>query len=116
MFDNETTKPLLVEPGIKYFLHESLKKCSEYKDKYKNYIYNVGIFVIFVIIVAAILIYKYKGKLTDKEISQKEQEKKMYILSKIKNYQDAKRTAQQQLITSLPQWETENDVLRGAKY
>ena len=36
MFDNETTKPLLVEPGIKYFLHESLKKCSEYKDKYKK--------------------------------------------------------------------------------
>ena len=34
-----------------------------------------------------------------------------YILSKIKNYQEAKRKASQELITGLPMWENEYDNL-----
>ncbi len=37
--------------------------------------------------------------------------KKRYILSKIKNYQDTKIRAQQELITGLPHWESEFDVI-----
>jgi len=38
---------------------------------------------------------------------EKEEEKKRYILSKIRNFKEAKLRAQQELITGLPHWESE---------
>jgi len=58
-----------------------------------------------------LLVYKYKGKLTQQEIQEKEMQKKQYILSKIRNFQDDKIRAQQELITGLPHWETEFDII-----
>jgi hypothetical protein len=108
---DEFSKPLLVEPGIKYFLHETLKKCKEYKETYNNYLYNAGLFIFFILILGAILLYKYRGKLSTEEMQQKDREKKQYILSKIKNFQDAKRIAHQELITSLPNWDNEYELI-----
>ncbi len=104
---DEFSKPSLVEPGAKYFLRETLKQCKEYKNKYNNFLYNIGLFIFFVLVLGGILIYKYKGKLTHAEKEQNESNKRQYILSKIKNFQDAKRIAHQELITSLPSWETD---------
>jgi len=109
----EFVKPTLVEPGVKYFLYESLKHCNEYKTKYNNQLFNLAVLLGFIAIVVVILVYKYKGKLTDKEKNVRDNKKKQYILSKIKNFQDAKRAAQQQLITSLPQWNDEYQILTG---
>ena len=39
------TKPSLVEPGVKYFLRETLKQCKDFKDKYHNTLFNIGLFV-----------------------------------------------------------------------
>jgi hypothetical protein len=108
---DEFSKPLLVEPGIKYFLHETLKKCKEYKEQYNNYLYNAGLFIFFTLILGAILLYKYRGKLSMEEMQQRDREKKQYILSKIKNFQDAKRIAHQELITSLPNWDNEYELI-----
>jgi hypothetical protein len=52
-----------------------------------------------------VLLFKYKGKLTPKEIQIKDNEKQQYILSKIKNYQDTRLRESQNLITGLPKWE-----------
>jgi hypothetical protein len=68
---------------------------------------NIGLFLLFVVILGALLLYKYKGKPTPEEMEQKDLEKKKYILSRIQNFQDAKLHAQQQLITGLPHWENE---------
>ena len=97
-------KPTLVEPGVKYFLKETLKQCKEFKNKYNNLLFNIGLCVGFFFILGIILLYKYKGKLTPVEKEQKNKEKQQYILTKIKNFQDAKRIAQQELITGLPHW------------
>lgn len=105
-FDNYA-KPILTEPGVKYFLNETLKQCHSFKEKYNNMMFNIGITIVFFIILGILLLYKYKGKLTPDEILQKETEKKQYILSKIKNYQETKLRAQQQLITGLPHWDNE---------
>jgi len=78
---NEPSQPSLVEPGVKYFLRETLKNCHTYKEKYKNQLFNLSIFLGFVFIVGAILMYKYKGKPTTEEINQKDTEKKQYVLS-----------------------------------
>ena len=110
-YENEIIKPMLTEPGVKYFLNETLKQCHIFKVKYQNIVFNILLFILFFIILGILLLYKYKGKLTPEEIEQNELEKKRYILSKIMNYQDAKIKAQQELITGLPHWENEFDII-----
>lgn len=112
-YNNEHVKPMLTEPGVKYFLGKTLQNCSEFKNKYHNFIVNLSLFAAFVIILASFLIYKYKGKLTPTEMAQKETDKMQYILSKISNYQMEKKRESQELITGLPHWEHEYDVIRN---
>jgi hypothetical protein len=103
--DDNYLKPELTEPGVKYFLYRTLKQCHYVRDHFNNMIFNIGLFIAFVIILGLILLYKYKGKLTPVEIEIKNKEKQQYILSKIKNFQEAKRIAHQELITGLPNWD-----------
>lgn len=110
-FSNTNLRPMLTEPGVKYFINETLKQCHHFKEEYQNTLFNIGLLFIFIIILGILLLYKYKGKLTPEEIEQKENTKKQYILSKIKNFQDAKLRAQQSLITGLPHWENEFDII-----
>jgi hypothetical protein len=107
----EISKPMLTETGVTYFLNETLKQCHILKEKYYNNVFNVVLLFCFFVILGILLFYKYKGKLTTEEIEQRELEKKKYILSKIRNYQETKLRAQQQLITGLPHWENEFDII-----
>jgi hypothetical protein len=108
---DDFSKPLLIEPGVKYFLNETLKQCRDIKNKYQNILLNVGLFLGFLILLGLILLFKYKGKLTSSEKAQRNYEQQQYILSKIKNFQEAKKRASQELITGLPDWENEFEVL-----
>ena len=110
-FYDNLQPPILVEPGVKYFLNTTLKQCKDFKEKYHNVVFNIGGFLLFIVVLAGILIYKYKGKLNTSEKRQLELQKQEYILSKIKNYQDAKRKESQDLITGLPSWNNEFDTL-----
>lgn len=98
------SKPILVEPGIKYFLNKTLIKCNEFKKTYYNYVFNIGVAVALFSAVAVFLYYKYKGKPSPMQLALKEREKQHYILSKIKNYHDDKRRRSQENITGLPRW------------
>jgi len=108
----EFTKPILTEPGVKYFLSNTLKQCREFKDTYYNVLLNIGILFGFLVILGGFLLYKYKGRLTEEEKIEKDNIKKQYILSKIRNFQIAKQQANQELISGLPHWETEFDVIK----
>ena len=110
--DSVVNNPSLTEPGVKYFLTKSLKQCHIFKNKYNNMIYNILILIMFCVILGILLIYKYKGKLTNEEKQQKEEEKRLYILSKIKNYEQARIRNQQELITGLPHLECDLDNRR----
>lgn len=99
---DDLSKPMLIEPGIKYFFNETLKQCREFRNNYHNLMFNVSLFLFFLVILGVVLLYKYKGKLTPVEKDMKDRMKQQYILSKIKNFQDAKRIAHQELITGLP--------------
>jgi hypothetical protein len=114
--DWSISKPLLVEPGVKYFLHETLKQCHITKDKFHNFIFNIGLLIFFILILGVILYWKYKGKLTPVEIEKKNAEKQQYILSKIQKFQDTKRKVHQELITGLPAWESEYDIIHSKTY
>lgn len=106
-FTDEHSKPMLTEPGVKYFLNETLKQCHTFKEKHNNTLFNIGLLIGFFVILGVLLLYKYKGKLTREEIRENEESKKRYIMSKIRNYQQAKLRSQQELITGLPHWESE---------
>lgn len=105
---------MLTEPGVTYFINETLKQCHSIKEAYQNTVINIWLFVFFLVVLGILLVYKYKGKLTPTEIQEKEMQKKQYILSKIRNFQDAKIRAQQELITGLPHWETEFDMINDS--
>ena len=103
-YDN-SLKPLLVEPGVRSFLSASLKQCNAFKNTYNNVLWNIGLAIALVLIVGIVLIWKYRGKLTPIQLESKNLEKQQYIVSKIQNYQESKRKAQQELITGLPHWD-----------
>lgn len=98
------SKPTLTEPGVKYFLNQSLKQAHIIREKFHNTIFNIGMFIFFLFILGGILVYKYKGRLTPTERAQKDREKQQYVLERIKTFQIAKQRAHQELITGLPQW------------
>jgi len=110
-----SSKPVLTEPGVKYFLSQTLKQCHIIKNNFHNTVFNIGLFIAFLLILGLILLYKYKGRLTDVEKHKKNQEKQQYVLSKIKNLQEAKRRAHQELITGLPNWDSEYDIIHRNK-
>jgi hypothetical protein len=102
---HDFTKPILTEPGTKFFLNETLKQCHVIRNKFHNILFNLGLFIFFLLILGGILLYKYKGRLTPVEKRRKDVEKQQYVLSKIKNLQEAKKIAHQELITGLPNWD-----------
>ena len=104
---NDFSKPVLIEPGVKYFLGQTLKQCNIIKDKYYNLLFNISLLLFFILFLIIILFWKYKGRLTPLEKDKKNKEKQQYILSKIKNLQEAKKIAHQELITGLPSWDNE---------
>ena len=104
MHDFKFTKPTLTEPGTKYFLRQPLKQCHVIRNNFHNIVFNVGLLLFFLLVLGSILLYKYKGRLSPVEKQRKNVEKQQYILSKIKNLQEAKKIAHQELITGLPNW------------
>jgi hypothetical protein len=109
------SKPVLTEPGVKYFLHQTLKQCHIVKDNFHNMMLNIWLFVAFLIGLGLLLLYKYKGKLSPVELERKNKEKHQYILSKLQILQQAKRVAHQELITGLPEWDSEYDIIHSKK-
>ena len=56
---NDFSKPVLTEPGVKYFLNQSLKQCHIIRDNFHNMIFNIGLFIAFLLILGLILMYKF---------------------------------------------------------
>jgi hypothetical protein len=100
-----SSKPILIEPGMKYFLSQTLEKCHQFRVKHENTLYNISLFLLFILFIMIFLLLKWKGFKTQEEIEQQENEKKNYILSKIRNYQENKQKHHQQIITGLPSFQ-----------
>lgn len=79
-------KPSLVEPGMKYFINETLHQCKIIKDKYQNIIFNFSLLIGIIVILGTFMYFRYKGKLSKEEIIKKDIEKQKYIMSKIFTY------------------------------
>ena len=103
----EDAKPLLVEPGMRYFLGKSLKNCRTFKDQHICFFFNIGMVGVFILILSLILLFKYRGKLTVQEKAAKNVKKHEYIISNLQQlstYKQQQRRASGDLITDLPSW------------
>ena len=69
--NNFNQEPVLTEPGVKYFLDQTLKQCHIIKNNFHNTVVNVGLLIAFLLILGLILLYKYKGRLSDVEKEKK---------------------------------------------
>ena len=64
--DNKIGKNL-IEPGVKYFFYESLKRCKLKKINYFNTLLNLGLLFLFISIFGIFILYKKKTKISKKE-------------------------------------------------
>jgi hypothetical protein len=102
--------PSLVEPGVKYFLSNTLKRCGENKTVYYNYLFNVGCFVIFVLGMSTFLYVKYKSH-NDIELKQKKKEmEEAYMADLVYKIQTEKRIKSGDKITNLPDFSTKKFI------
>ena len=110
--------PCLTEPGVKYFLSATLKECRKFKDRHISIIFNIGMIILFIVVVGGVLTYRYKGKLTYYEINEINRKKQEYIVSKLQQLAVYKQKQSQNLITNLPTWEDhpEAEILQRKIY
>jgi len=103
-------KPRLIEPGMKYFINASLEQCHQFKSKHYNFIYNLGLFVAFIIILAIVLYYKYKVKNNKKLQEEKKRQQKEYVLNKLRFMQEYRNNQDSNMMTDLPTWQNNPEV------
>jgi len=106
--------PLLTEPGMHYFMGETLKQCRQKKAVMYTRFYNLMLLLIFFLILGAFLYYKYKGRLTPEEKKKKNLEQEKYILETIKKTRNKKQKHQNLIITDLPTLEPNANLKRFA--
>ena len=92
-------QPSLVEPSVKYFLSDALKKTHDYKMKTYSFILNLAIGIVFFAVFGGFLYYRYKSKPTQEEKHEKMMHDQSIIMSKIRGYKENKNASD---ITQLP--------------
>jgi hypothetical protein len=92
----------LTEPGIRSYFVQTLQTCKQAKLTYYTRVLNIGLFVGFVVVLGAVLYYKYKGRTTQAEKNTKMEADRLYILNKIKMVQIDRQKQNNMLITNLP--------------
>jgi len=129
--DHNAPSPVLIEPGVRYFLSKSLEQCHKVKDYYHTRTFNFTMGVVFFICLGVFLYVRYKGKPTPEEIDAKKRKQQEYILSKLKMV-NASHYAQSKgipmdcrihpagngmgMLTNLPLWKTPEEEYWTRKY
>ena len=114
--DSYEYAPSLTEPGVRYFLKETLKQCQEKKYKYYHFWTNIGFFIIFLCILASVLVWKQKTKKTKEEIMEDRAKQGNYVLEKIKSLQEQRKKESNMIITNLPKFESDFELLHKKFY
>ena len=112
----DISKPTLTEPGVKYFLKETLKNCRIKKDTEFNQLMNLALLTSFVIISSVLLYYKYKTRPTDDDRKKIKQLKRDYFVNKVRQLEAKKAKQLDRQITNLPQFESPFELLHKNFY
>ena len=107
---NVNNAPYLIEPGVKYFFNELLKKCKTTKAVYFNNIINIALLGIFLIILGGFLFYSYKEKQDTHGKKQKQFQQETFIANKIKLISKEQQKKRNEIITNLPEFESHKHI------
>ena len=110
------SRPTLTEPGVKYFLGETLKNCKKNKEIFNVQLFNLGLFIAFFIVVTLLLVYKYKTKPGPEELKKKKTLKRDYFINKVRQLQADKARIYNKSITNLPKFESPFEILHKKFY
>ena len=96
--------PLLTESNSINYLSNTLQKCHENRVSIYYYVFNGGIFLLFILILGTVLYFCYNKKPLEHEKRQKFLREQQYILSKIKYHKDIHNQHKNEMsnITNLP--------------
>ena len=98
--------PKLVSANLKNYLDNKLQECNYKKVKNNNLYFNTFFFIIFILILSSILIFKFKGFKDINSHYKKQIRDKEYIMSKLIFYNkqnlDNKNRSNSNLINNLP--------------
>ena len=112
----DISRPILTEPGVKYFLKETLKNCKIKKDTQFNQLMNLALLTTFIVIVVILLYYKYKTRPTEEDRKKKKQLKRDYFINKVRQLEAKKAKHLNNQITNLPQFESPFELLHKNFY
>jgi hypothetical protein len=99
-----TVKPILCEPGVKYFISKSLKECRNFKDRHITLLFNIWAMLLLFAAVGGFLFYKYKGRITPSERALINRKKEEYVMSKLQYLSAIRQERSQDMITNIPTW------------
>ena len=109
-------RPILTEPGTKYFLSEHLKQCNIKKREMNIILLNVGLLILFIIVIGFYLTYKKKNKLIKKEKENKKIALQNYLLTKVYKVIQINKKNHEKMITNLPKIESDYELLHEKFY
>ena len=112
----DISKPTLTEPGVKYFLKETLKNCRIKKNTKFNQLMNLALLTSFIIISSVLLYYKYKTRPTEDDRKKIKQLKRDYFVNKVRQLEAKKAKQLDRQITNLPQFESPFELLHKNFY
>ena len=112
----DISKPTLTEPGVKYFLKETLKNCRIKKNTEFNQLMNLALLTSFVVISSVLLYYKYKTRPTEDDRKKIKQLKRDYFVNKVRQLEAKKAKQLDRQITNLPQFESPFELLHKNFY
>lgn len=108
--------PILTEPGVSYFLKETLKKCKIKKDIEMNNLINLGLFITFITITCSLLYYKFKTRPTEEDREKVKRLKRDYFVNRVRQLESKKAKQLQKSITNLPNFESPFELLHKNFY
>jgi len=109
-------RPSLTEPGVTYFLQETLKQCKEKREIFNTRVFNLVLFGGFTVILASLLYYKYSTRPTEKDRKRKKQLKRDYFINKVRQLEAKKAKQLNETITNLPKFESPFELLHKNFY
>ena len=109
-------RPILIEPGTKYFLSENLKQCNVKKTEMNIVLLNIGLLTLFIIIASLYLTYKKKNKLSEEEKQHKKMALQNYLLTKVYKVVQTDKENRKKMITNLPKFESDYELLHEKFY
>ena len=107
--------PKLIEPGVRYFLYNTLKNNHEKNIKYFTSIYNIKLFTIFIFFFGGFIYYKYKTMPEVLEKKAKKESVRQYLLQKMSN-NTVNNKQSHSLITNLPRYKNDFELLHENYY